>query len=644
MSEEKLSPKELENIHTVPGDTNAPEFDQVVDQALLERRDVLKGVMAGAAIAAAGAAPAAAQTPTTGLTFSPIKLSRGNDFVDVPAGYDCGLVIAWGNPVVPGAPAFEVNRQTGASQSTQFGYNCDMITYHSLPDWKSNDSRHGLLCVNHEYTNPEMMFPGYNSAAPTRDQVDAEIAAHGVSVIEVRERFKTWEYDANSSFNRRITGETMCEITGPAAGDMLLRTSADATGTRVRGTFNNCAGGQTPWGTYLTAEENFNQYFANRNNMPAGTNRDQMARYGLPTGNSPRRWENFHDRFDMGKEPNEANRFGWIVEIDPYNPTAMPKKRTALGRSKHECATTVVAAGGQVVVYAGDDERFDYLYKFVTNGVFNPNNRAANMDLLDNGVRYVAKFNADGTGEWLPMIFGQGPLTAANGWRNQADVCIRGRLAGDALGATRMDRPEDVEVNPATGIVYLVCTNNTNRGATNNPGTDAANPRANNRWGHIIEIEEDRNDHTATRFRWGIFMLCGDPDQAAHGTYFAGAPKAKVAPIAAPDNICFDNQGNIWIGTDGMESPLGWNDAIYACVTEGPERGTLMPFLQVPIGAETCGPTLTPDNETFFLSIQHPGEGGTFERPVSSWPYGAQPARPGVVFVKKSWGRGVIGS
>ncbi len=643
MSEVKLSLKELENIHTVPGQTDAPEFDQIVDQALLERRDLLKGVLAGATVAAAGAAPLQAQTPTTGLTFSPIKLARGNDYVDVPQGYDVGLVITWGNPVVPGAPEFDWNRQNGSTQAMQFGYNCDMITYHPLPDWKSNDSRHGVMCVNHEYTNPELMFPGYNPASPTKDQVDAEIAAHGVSVIEVRERFKTWEYDANSSFNRRITGETVCEITGPAAGDMLMRTSYDATGTRVRGTLNNCAGGQTPWGTYLTAEENFNQYFANRNGMAAGANRDQMARYGLPTGASPRRWENFHDRFDMAKEPNEANRFGWIVEIDPYNPTATPKKRTALGRAKHECATTVVAPNGQVAVYCGDDERFDYLYKFVTNGIFNPNNRAANMDLLDNGTRYVAKFNADGTGEWLPMVFGQGPLTAANGWRNQADVCIRGRVAADALGATRMDRPEDVEVNPATGIVYLVCTNNTNRAAGTNPGTDAANPRANNRWGHIIEILEDRNDHTSTRFRWGIFMLCGDPDQAAQGTYFAGAPREKVAPIAAPDNICFDNQGNIWIGTDGMDSPLGWNDAIYACVTEGPERGTLMPFLQVPVGAETCGPTLTPDNETFFLAIQHPGEGGTYERPTSRWPYGDR-ARPGVIFVKKSWGRGVIGS
>jgi hypothetical protein len=649
MQERVLSPKELENLATVPGDNDTPDFGQVVDKALLDRRDVLKGALAGAAVAAAVPTLSAAETTAektanfTGLTFTPIKLTRGNDFVDVPPGYDVGLVIAWGNPVLPGAPEFDFNRQTAASQAAQFGFNNDMITYHPLPAWNSTDSRRGLLCVNHEYVDPFMMFPNYSSDARTKEQADVELAAHGVSVIEVQEKFGVWEYNANSPYNRRITGETVIEITGPAAGDELMRTSYDPTGTRVRGTLNNCAGGQTPWGTYLTAEENFNQYFANRNGMADGVNKTNMARYGTPTGASGLTWERWHDRFDQAKEPNEANRFGWIVEIDPYNPTAVPKKRTALGRSKHECATTAVARNGQVAVYSGDDERFDYLYKFVTNGLFNPDNRAANMDLLDNGTRYVAKFNADGTGEWIPMIHGRGPLTTANGFRNQADVLIRGRVAADALGATRMDRPEDVEVNPVTGLVYMVCTNNTNRATGTNPGTDAANPRANNRWGHIIEIQEAGNDHTATTFRWGIFMLCGDPEQASHGTYFAGAPKDKVAPIAAPDNICFDRQGNLWIGTDGMDSPLALNDAIYACVVEGPERGTLKPFLQVPVGAETCGPTITPDGETFFLAIQHPGEGGTLSAPTSRWPYGDR-ARPGVIFVKKSWGRGPIGS
>jgi len=637
--------KEAENAHTIYGENQSPDFKQVVEDGL-QRRDLIKGLFTGAALAASGAlAPSTLQAASiTGLNFKPIKLSKGNDFIDVPEGYDAGLVIAWGDPVTANAPAFDPTRQTGASQSQQFGYNADMITYHSLPAWNSTNSRRGLLCVNHEYTDGVAMFPAYG-ATPTKDQVDAEITAHGVSVVEVEEFFGVWQYNANSGYNRRITGETEMQITGPAAGDPLMQTTADRSGTRVRGTLNNCAGGQTPWGTMLTAEENFNQYFANRNGMAAGVNRDNMARLGTMTGASARLWERFYDRFDQAKEPNEPNRFGWIVEFDPYDPNSVPKKRTALGRCKHECATTVVAKNGQVAVYSGDDERFDYLYKFVTAGVYNRDNRAANMDLLDNGTLYVAKFNADGSGQWIPMIHGTGPLTMANGWRNQADVLIRLRLAGDALGATRMDRPEDVEVNPVTGVVYLACTNNTSRGVGANPGIDAANPRANNRSGHIIEIKETGNDHTLTTFNWGIFMLCGDPDNMAHGTYFAGAPREKVSPIGAPDNVAFDNQGNLWIGTDGMESAIGWQDAIYACVTEGPERGTLLPFMSMPIGAETCGPTFTPDNETFFMAVQHPGEGGTYDKPTSRWPYGGNNIpRPAVVFVKKSWGRGVVGS
>ncbi len=634
--------KELENAETVPGQNPSPDFKEVVETGM-KRRDLIRTFLAGAAAVAASSSTAKAAV-STGLTFKPIRLGKDQDYLDIPEGYEAGVVIKWGDPVVQNSPAFNPMAQNGASQSMQFGYNCDMITYHPLPNWQSTSSRRALMCVNHEYTDPVQMFPNWSAANTTKDFVDAEIAAHGVSVIEIEELFGTWQYIANSRYNRRITGETEMLLTGPAAGDPLLQTSADRTGTRVRGTLNNCAGGQTPWGTFLTAEENFNQYFANRNQMAAGPNRDNMARYGLPTAASPRRWERFYDRFDMAKEPNEANRFGWVVEIDPYDPNSMPKKRTALGRAKHENASTTVARNGQVVVYSGDDERFDYVYKFVTAGAFNPDNRAANMDLLDNGTLYVARFDADGTGVWLPVVHGTGPLTTANGWRNQADVLIRCRQACDALGATRMDRPEDVEVNPATGFLYIVCTNNSNRGVGSNPGTDAANPRANNRAGHIIELKENGNDHTATRFAWSIFMLCGDPNDPNQTTYFAGAPKEKVSPIGAPDNIAFDNQGNLWIGTDGMDSALGWQDAIYACVTEGPDRGTLLPFMSVPIGAETCGPTFTPDNTTFFLAVQHPGEGGTFERPISNWPTGSGIPRPGVVFVRKAWGRGVVGS
>ena len=314
---------------------------------------------------------------------------------------------------------------------------------------------------------------------------------------------------------------------------------------------NNCAGGTTPWGTVVTGEENFNQYFAN---LSAIAEDDPVFaahdRYGLGEGPSERQWETFHERFDLAKEPNEPFRFGWGVEIDPLDPTSTPKKRTALGRNKHEGHTSVISPSGNVAIYSGDDERFEYAYKFVTAGTYDESNREANLDLLDEGTLYVARFNDDGTGEWLPLVHGEGGLDEAAGFSSQADVLLNPRAASDVLGATKMDRPEDFETNPVTGKVYLVCTNNSNRGVEDNPGTDAANPRVENRSGHIIEITEDGDDHSATGFAWELFLVAGDPEDDA--TYFAGFPKDQVSPIASPDNITFDVLGNIWISTDGL--------------------------------------------------------------------------------------------
>lgn len=628
-------------------------FEQV-----LERRLLLKGAAAAAPLMVAGLGGSeakAAETPAgenkelffrSGIEFDPIPpVPNGSaDYINVPSNYNVSLVIRWGDPVVPGTPQFDGNAMNPRHHAGQFGYNCDFVGYFPLPDWKSKNSQLGILAVNHEYTNPELMFPNYDPARTTRDIVDFEIASHGVSFIEIQRMPDAW-VNVVSPLGRRVTGETVCEITGPAAGDDWMKTSYDPTGTRVRGTLNNCAGGKTPWGTVLTAEENFNQYFANRNALPDGPVRAAHTRMGLPSGASPRRWEMFHDRFDLVKEPNEPFRFGWIVEIDPYNPNSVPKKRTALGRAKNECATTILARDGRVVVYKGDDERFEYVYKFVTEGRFNPDNRAANMDLLDRGTLYVARFNADGTGDWLPLVFGQGPLTAANGWRNQAHVLINARQAADALGATKMDRPEDVEANPVTGKVYGLFTNNSNRGVGTNPGVDAANPRANNRSGHIIELIEAGGDNAATRFSWNMFMLCGMPNDPS--TSFAGFPKNMVSPIGAPDNCCFDNAGNMWIATDGMDSALGFQDALYACPTEGPERGYLRMFATVPTGAETCGPELTPDNTTMFIAVQHPGEGGRRGGPTitSRWPDGLDYPKPSIIAIHKAFGTSpIIGS
>jgi hypothetical protein len=508
-------------------------------------------------------------------------------------------------------------------------------------------SDRGLLWVNHEYTNPELMFPGYSANNPTREQVDIELAAHGGTVVEIERRVRRfpfggreWAVDVFSPYNRRTTAKTVCQITGPAAGHELLKTSEDQTGTLVQGTLNNCAGGVTPWNTIITAEENFNQYFANLGMLPNSDSRkSQHTRYGLTTGASERKWERFYDRFDISKEPNEPFRFGYAVEINPFNPNTPPKKRTALGRFKHEAATFAVAPDQRVVCYTGDDERFDYMYKFVTEGKFNPSLGAANGDLLDKGVLYAAKFNDDGTGVWIPLVAGQGPL--AN-W-TQAEICINTRLAADLVGPTKMDRPEDIEPNPVNGKVYCVFTNNTQRGTSGRPATDKANPRANNLHGHIIELTEKNGDPAATEFTWDIFMLCGNPSVATDGAYFAGFDPSRVSPISSPDNIMFDKQGNLWISTDGQIGTFRMNDGIYVVPTEGPDRGFLRQLLSGLPGGELAGPALALNDRYLFASIQHPAEGSTLANPSSKFPDGGIP-RPAVVVVENAGGSRVIGA
>lgn len=468
-------------------------------------------------------------------------------------------------------------------------------------------------------------------ANPTQETVDIELAAHGLTIVEVRrDEVGQWGVVRDSEYNRRITGTTPIDMTGPAAGIPLLQTSEDPTGARVAGALNNCAGGYTPWGAALSCEENFNQYFGNLTLLPEDDPvRAVHARYGLTEEGSERQWENFYPRFNLADEPNEPFRFGWVVEVDPYDPAAAPKKRTALGRNKHEGATSVVAPGGQVVFYSGDDERFDYTYKFVTSGVFNPDDRAANADLLDEGTLYVARFNDDGSGEWLPLVFGEGPLTEASGFTSQGDVLVQTRVAADLLGATKMDRPEDFETNPTTGKVYLVLTNNNQRTLDQ---ADAANPRPNNLAGHISEIAGAGNDHAATTFTWDIFILAGDPSQS--GTWYGGyAGDLPISPFAAPDNLTFDDEGNIWISTDGMPNNLPGNDGLFAAATEGEERGRSMQFFSTVPGAECSGPVFNPDNSALWVSVQHPGEGGTLEAPVSLWPDGEVAPRPSVVLI-----------
>ncbi len=593
-----------------------------------------------------GSGKVAQQVAAGQIGFKPIAL-QNTDRLTVSEGYDTKVLLKWGDQLSLRAPTFAYQSQTAAAQAQQFGYNADFVSYLPFP-YASGRSDWGLMTVNHEYTNEELMFIGYSATAPTKEQVDIAMAAHGLSVVEVRKlSTRGWTYNRGSRFNRRFTAESPMTITGPAAGNDFMRSSYDPSGTSVRGTLNNCGGGVTPWGTVLTAEENFNQYFGNLNALPTSDARKAAhTRYGVTAGPSQRLWERFYPRFDVAQDPNEPFRFGWVVEIDPYDSTSTPKKRTALGRTKHEAATTTIANNGKVVVYSGDDERFDYLYKFVTTGTYNSANRAANMNLLDDGILYVAKFNADGTGTWIPMVFGQGPLTLANGFRSQGDVCIFTRQAGDLLGATKMDRPEDVERNPVNGKVYAVKTNNTNRGAANQPGIDAANPRAVNNHGHIIEISETANDAAATTFTWEIFIMCGDPAKPADNTYFGGS-EYDISAISSPDNIAFDKAGNLWIATDGQinANTFRMNDGIFACPTEGPERGMVRQLFSGVLGGEVCGPEFVPNNETLFCAIQHPGEGGTINAPISTWPDNSQPPKPAVVaIIKTGSGSKVIGT
>jgi len=621
-------------FHAPSNPSSNETFADVADRAF-SRRSLLKGGMAVSLVLglnrlrvvdSALAHEGRASSP--GPRFTPIQPSTA-DAVVVPEGYAHNVFLRWGDPILPGYGGLNGNfsNVSAAAQAGQFGYNNDFVAYFGAQRGEQG-SDEGLLWVNHEYTNPELMFYGYDAENPTREQVDTELAAHGGTVVEIYRVGDSGAvyYRRGGARNRRITATTPMQLTGPAAGSDLLRTSADPAGTQVLGMLNNCAGGVTPWGTVLTAEENFDQYFANVDLVTDPRIRGIHDRYGLPEGPSDRKWERFHARFDLGQEPHEPFRFGWIVEVDPYDPEFVPRKRTALGRMKHEGAETRLAADNRVVAYLGDDERFDYLYKFVTAEPYREGDLGHNLGLLDAGTLYVARFDDDNTGQWLPLQFGQGPLTPENGFASQAEVLVNTRGAADLLGATKMDRPEEVTPHPVTGTVYVALTNNTKRVEPN-----AANPRVPNTAGHVIELNEADADAGATSFTWGIFLLCGNPDDPS--TFFAGYPKDQVSPIGAPDNLLIDQAGNLWVATDGQPSSIGVNDAFHVVPLSGPERGRVQQFLSVPVGAEACGPELTPDQRTLFCAVQHPGDDGTIEQPMSAFPDAGRPTRPAMISI-----------
>jgi uncharacterized protein len=638
--------------HDVPNTSGNQYFGDVVRE-VLDRRKILKAgavlaVAGGAAVTVgAGAATAGGSTSAApggrhggghghgiGLDFEPVAPNT-EDAVVTPPGFEQRVMIRWGDPVLPGAPEFDFANQTAAAQARQFGFNNDFCGLVPVPGCRDK----WLMVSNHEYTSELFMFFGYDEENPTREQAEIGWAAHGLSVVVVKKsRRGGLEVELDKHYNRRITLSTPFTVAGPAAGSQYLKTSVDPTGRTAFGTMNNCAGGVTPWGTILSGEENFNQYFANADLVTDPVAKARNTRYGITGTASDRKWERFDKRFDLAQEPNEPNRFGWIVEIDPLDPKSAPVKHTALGRFKHEGANLIVARDGRVVAYMGDDERFDYMYKFVSDKKMKSGGsrhaRAHNKTLLDSGTLYVAKFTGDsppaeidgsgklpsdgefdGSGEWIPLA--RNDKSYVDGFTAE-EVYVFTRLAADKVGATKMDRPEDVEPSLKSGRIYAALTNNTDRGKPDKEGPTEPNPRNENKNGHVLEIEERHRDNTAERFSWRLMLVCGDPN--APDTYFAGYDKSQVSPISCPDNVAFDDEGNLWISTDG--NALGQNDGLFAVPVAGRERGHVKQFLTVPHGAETCGPVVT--DEFVLVSVQHPGEldDASADNPLSHWPDG----------------------
>ncbi|MFO1194147.1 MAG: PhoX family phosphatase [Rhodoferax sp.] len=627
-----------------------PTIHEVSDP---QRRMLLRGGVAALASVLSGCSvvdqivdrhPGLQRGPRLGFQGIPAGIG---DALVVPPGYVATALAPWGEPIgIPGnMPAFKPDASNSAAeQAVQLGMHHDGLAYFPLDgNLLDNRSSRGLIALNHEYTDDGLLHVG-GFANMNAEKVRKAQNAHGLSVYEVQRVGDTWEMVRPSKYARRFTMETPFLLTGPAAGHPMMRTAVDPGGRMVRGTLNNCASSKTPWGTYLSGEENWMGYFGGADNPNAHQRRWGMRKEGAY------QWEMHDERFDVRKHPNESNRFGWVVEVDPMDPTSTPIKRTALGRAAHEGAWVAVTKEGRAVVYSGEDARFEYIYRFVSRDKIASGGARANRDLLDNGVLYVARFDADGTGRWLPLVHGEGPLTAANGFADQGEVLIKARQAADLLQATKMDRPEWLTIDPHTNWVYCTLTNNSLRGQPGQPGVDAANPRANNTMGQIIRWKEE-GDFDGATFQWNHLVLAGDPANSR--------PEAKGNIngdiYACPDGITFDKRGILWIQTDtaaiqmykGEFANTG-NNQMLAC---DPATGETRRFLTGPTNCEITGVAFTPDGTTMFISIQHPGETPSERsdprepRKYSNWPDyqpGGRPRSANVVIRKRDGG--VIGT
>jgi secreted PhoX family phosphatase len=592
------------------------------------------GALAATLLAGCGS-PVAGSGPRLGFRSVP---PSSQDKMVVPEGYEAVAFVPWGEPVgVPGQmPAWRMDASNSAAdQAVQMGMHHDGIHY--LPI--AGSSTHGLLVMNHEYTDDGLLHS--DGMKPwTAEKVRKAQAANGVSVVEVALKDGRWQVLRPSAYARRFTAATPFAVGGPAAGHALMKTAADPEGRRVLGTLNNCASSLTPWGTYLSGEENFAFYF----DGPEQPDADQ-ARWGLRKSGFFR-WAEHDERFDAKRHPHEFHRFGWVVEIDPFDPVSTPVKRTALGRAAHEGAWVAVTQDGRAVVYSGEDARFEYIYKFVSRDKIAPGGAKANASLLDHGTLYVARFDADGTGRWLPLVHGQGPLTAAHGFADPGAVVVKTRQASDLLGGTKMDRPEWLAIDQNARTVYCTLTNNSQRGAKDRPGVDAANPRANNVMGQIIQWTES-GDFDATSMRWSHLLLAGDP--ANERPEARGNIQGDL--FACPDGLTLDARGVLWVQTDmhaaqmnkGELQRMGNNQMLACDRTTGEVRR----FFTGPVNGEVTGVALTPDMRTMFINIQHPGETASDRsdpaQPAkySNWPDyqpGGRPRSATVVIRKKDGG------
>ncbi|NLY63743.1 MAG: PhoX family phosphatase [Alcaligenaceae bacterium] len=627
--------------------SNNESFDALLGKQQA-RRGFLKASAGVSTMAFFGASlstkAATAQTTTSkaapalpSMGFKAVEASLGDKIV-VPEGYRYAVINRWGDPLFTDSPKWKGDASDdAAAQAKQIGDNHDGMHYFPI----NGSSTEGVIARNQEYINPDFFFPANVRVAGDNwngDWVKKSQRAQGVSVVHIRYDGQNWKTVLDSKYNRSINAhDTEMVVVGPAAGHELMKTNADPSGTKVFGTFGNCGNGYTLWDTYLTCEENVTDYFGS---LQEGVESNTlMARYGVTTKESDEsyRWETHDKRFDVANEPNEWHRHGWIVEIDPFDPESKPRKLTALGHFKHENAAMTLAADKRVVVYMGDDQRSEYIYKFVSDGKFDASNKEANRKLLENGTLYVAQFldgsqqgDLQGKGKWIALTLdtvGKNGKKLGELFKDQGELLVKTRLAADAVGATPMDRPEWITVHPQTGEVYVTLTNNSDRGTdkerkgtggVKHPGIDDANPRAKNPYGQIVRWNENSADAAAPEFEWNVFVLAGNPEvHKEPGNLMAGTSNVNANNLFnSPDGLAYDKDGRLWIQTDGNYSDAGNfagngnNQMLVAIPETGAGKGEIRRFLVGPSGCEITGITWTPDYKNVFVNVQHPGEYG----------------------------------